>query len=179
MQAQAAGDAMALFATLTTIDADGWPMSRTVTLRSIDGESICLSVNLASPKCGQLQANRRYELLIFWPSAMAQYRLRGDYALEAVGDSDWQRKPAHSCLADLYHSNHRAQSSVLPSREAMLAEAAGLRLDDASLQPADVATLRLIPTEAESWLASPADRLHHRARHRLTSQGWQAELLVP
>ncbi|WP_158253670.1 pyridoxamine 5'-phosphate oxidase family protein [Chromobacterium alticapitis] len=176
-------DPCAHFATLITVDEQGQPASRIVTLRSLDENGIALLVNAHSPKIRHWQANGKWELSGFWPALMAQYRVRGAAELaqtEAVR-RDWQAKPKASRLADLYHQRMRPQSSALPSRQTLLSELAELEAawqDDVAAPPG-VSRLLLKPEWLEISQASPTDRLHDRRLHRLQDGGWTEALLVP
>ncbi|POA98874.1 hypothetical protein C2134_09410 [Chromobacterium sinusclupearum] len=176
-------DPCAHFATLITVDEDGQPASRIVTLRSLNQDGIALLVNADSPKIRHWQANGKWELSGFWPIAMVQYRLRGEAELaqtEAVR-LDWQAKPKTSQLADLYHQRVRPQSSPLPSRQTLLSELAELEAEwqDDNAAPPGVSQLLLKPGWLEISQASPADRLHDRRLHRLQDGVWTETLLVP
>lgn len=179
----AQGDPCAHFATLITVDEEGQPASRIVTLRRLDENGIALLVNADSPKIRHWQANGKWELSGFWPALMVQYRVRGAAELaqtEAVRQ-DWQSKPRASRLADLYHQRVRPQSSALPSRQTLLSELAELEAawqDDVAAPPA-VSRLLLKPDMLEISQASPSDRLHDRSRHQLRDGVWTETLLVP
>ena len=54
-QASSLGDPCARYASFITIDEDGLPASRIVTLLSLDAAGIAVSVNAASPKIRQWQ----------------------------------------------------------------------------------------------------------------------------
>lgn len=176
-------DPCAHFTTLITLDQEGQPASRIVTLRSLDQNGIALLVNADSPKIRHWQANGKWELSGFWPTSMVQYRLRGDAELEQTETvrRDWQAKPKTSQLADLYHQRVRPQSSPLPSRQTLLDEIAQLNaaLEDEVKAPAHVARLRLRPTLVEIGQASLSDRLHDRRLYQLQNNAWRETILVP
>ncbi|WP_052941298.1 pyridoxamine 5'-phosphate oxidase family protein [Chromobacterium subtsugae] len=182
-QACSLGDPCARYASFITIDEDGLPASRIVTLLSLDAAGIAVSVNAASPKIRQWQANGKWELAGFWPAQMVQYRLRGQAMLEQNEQlrRDWQAKRRASRLADRYHQRIRQQSSPLPSRAALLAEMAQLERepDVVSDAPPNIALLRLQIDMLELWTGSLADRLHDRRLYRKVADGWSETVLVP
>jgi pyridoxamine 5'-phosphate oxidase len=182
-EARSVGDPCATFATFTTVDTEGVPMSRVITIRDVSSAGITASVNAASPKVSQLLANGKWELLGFWPSLMVQFRLRGTATVvhDQFARSGWEKKSAESQLADLYHATVRSQSSPVPSREDFLAEVAQLRrsLPPSIDPPESVVSLRMVPSIIEIWIGSPQDRLHDRRLYMLDSSGWSEQVLVP
>jgi pyridoxamine 5'-phosphate oxidase len=183
-RARQAGDPMAAFATLVTVDERGDPAARTVTLRDVDAAGVSITVNHDAPKARHLRANGRHELLAFFPSLMVQHRLRGAFRLLVDPDleREWSRKPRPHQLADLYQAVGRPQSSEVASHEQLLAEVEALarRLEGRSLEmPPTVRRLVLRPTFVEQWLGSPGDRLHRRTAFERVEGGWTARTLVP
>ncbi|MFB0825488.1 pyridoxamine 5'-phosphate oxidase family protein [Chromobacterium violaceum] len=176
-------DPCAHFATLITMDEEGQPASRIVTLRSLDANGIALLVNTDSPKIRHWRMNGKWELSGFWPTSMVQYRLRGDAELEQTEAvrRDWLAKPRSSRLADLYHQRVRPQSAPLPSRQTLLDELAALdaELENDAAAPPAVSCLLLKPKLLEICRASPADRLHDRRLHRWENGSWTETILVP
>jgi pyridoxamine 5'-phosphate oxidase len=184
-QACTAGDPNARYCTLTTLDEDDHPVSRTVTVRQMNPEGIVIYINSRSPKVDQLKNNPKYELLFLWPSLIRQFRVRGEYQIfqSAAQKRSWVGKPYAGKLYDLFQSFEHHQSAALPSREAYLIRAERCKQqfpeNDAFEMPAEQVSLRLIPRYIESWVASMEDRLHDRRRYRLTDRGWQCQVLVP
>lgn len=175
----------ARYATLTTLDESGFPVSRTVTIREMTREGIAIYISEQSPKMTHLRLNSIYELLLFWPSLLRQFRLRGRYeVLSSESQREaWRKKTYAGKLYDLFQAFEQPQSSILPSREAYLARAEGLRArfpEQAELAMPEVAvTLRLIPDYVESWFASMEDGLHDRRLFRLMDGQWIHQVLVP
>ncbi|UTH72726.1 pyridoxamine 5'-phosphate oxidase family protein [Chromobacterium sp. IIBBL 290-4] len=177
-------DACAHFATFITVDEEGQPASRIVTLRALDENGIVLKVNAHSPKIRHWQANGKWELSGFWPLQMVQYRLRGQASLGQCEATrrDWQNRSRAGQLPDLYHQLARPQSSPLPSREVLLAEAEALRQNlPAQVEtPPGVCVLTLRPEFVEIGHASLADRLHDRRIYRRQAGAdWESTILVP
>ncbi|WP_046166247.1 pyridoxamine 5'-phosphate oxidase family protein [Chromobacterium vaccinii] len=176
-------DPCAHFATLITMDEEGQPTSRIVTLRSLDQDGIALLVNADSPKIRHWRMNGKWELSGFWPSIMVQYRLRCDAELEQTKAvrQEWLAKPHASRLADLYHQRVRPESAPLPSRQTLLDELAALdaELENDMAAPPAVSRLLLKPKLLEIGRASLADRLHDRRLYRLHAETWTETILVP
>jgi pyridoxine/pyridoxamine 5'-phosphate oxidase len=184
-QARTAGDANAQYCALTTLDEDGYPVSRTVTVRQMNPEGIVIYINGQSPKVVQLKNNPKYELMFFWPSLIRQFRVRGAYEIfqSETQQRSWDGKPYAGKLYDLFHSFAHRQSAVLASRQAYLLKAEQLKQKfpqhgDMEM-PVEQVSLRFIPLYIESWSASMRDRMHDRRLYRLTDDGWQCQVLVP
>jgi len=184
-QAQASKDPNAKFCALITLDEDGSPVSRTVTIREMSLDGVVIYINRQSPKIDQLRKNSNYELLFFWPSSIRQFRVRGSYEIY-VSDKQlqsWCAKPYAGKLYDLFQSCEQRQSSALPSRQEYLEKAAQLKLkfpEGEELQmPAEQLSICFKPDYIESWFASMSDGLHDRRLYRLTEKEWRCQVLVP
>lgn len=191
-------DSNAPFCVLATVTKDGFPRSRIVGLREVDGDigTILLFVNDASPKFRELQATNKYELLTFWTHPdMLQYRIRGTKWTRLTTkkmEELWAKKPKTSQLLDYYYTQCQPQSSSLNNNES---DAVSGRVDfvktmkklqlefaekDVPFQ--SIATgLVLEPNEIEEWRGSETDRLHERYLYKRlgNSLSWQRESLVP
>lgn len=175
-------DPNATFGVLTTLDSQGAPASRMVTLRQVTAQSLTLNINALSPKAEHLRANGHWELLCFLPSLKVQYRFRGEASFfsDLALQREWQAKPRNSRLADIYHATVRQQSSILPDRHTLLDEIAMLSQDTAiHCKPDSVVNLLLSPTWIEQWVGSPKDRLHHRRVYCWDQVLWRLQTLVP
>ena len=183
--ARRARDPGADWLNLITIDAEGFPVSRILTIRSISEESVVVTVNRESPKMQQLAENGRYEAHLFWPNLLGQVRMRGSYRIEDPPDlaRGWQARAYGGKIMDLYGVQRRRQSSVVPSREVMLQELAELRREhpaDAAIEkPAEIVNLVLLPDFLELWIGDATDRMHDRRRYTRQGQTWIEEFLVP
>jgi pyridoxamine 5'-phosphate oxidase len=63
--------------TLSTIDADGYPRSRTVLLTEFDGERLYFHTDAESRKVADLAANPRVSLALLWPAFTRQLVVQG------------------------------------------------------------------------------------------------------
>lgn len=184
-QAIDAQDPMAEFCNLITIDPEGYPQSRTVTIRNITNESIVIYANTQSPKIQHLAQCPKYEINLFWPTIMAQYRLRGSYKIEYTEDfgAKWHQKPYAGKLMDIYNAHGRRQSTPIDSYATLVKEVESFSHqypEDASLKMPDcIRMIVLDPTYIESWVGSVSDRLHHRRNYQLIDGSWQEECIVP
>lgn len=184
-QARINRDANAQYCVLATVDKKGHPVTRMVTVRTMNPDGVVIYINGQSPKVDQLTKNPVYELLFFWPSMIRQFRLRGSHEIYTSKRQrhSWDSKPYAGKLYDLFQSCEQNQSSVLTSREDYLDRAKKLKqrypVDDDFDMPSEQVSLCFRPDYIESWVASMEDRLHDRRLSRLTGKGWQNQVLVP
>jgi pyridoxamine 5'-phosphate oxidase len=183
--ARRAKDPGADWLNLITVDTEGFPVARILTIRSVNEESVVVTVNRQSPKMQQLAVGGRYEAHLFWPNLLGQVRMRGAYRVEDPPElaRGWRARAYGGKIMDLYGVRRRPQSSVVPSREVMLQELAELRQqfpsDRAIEKPAEVVNLVLLPDFLELWIGDATDRMHDRRCYTRQGQAWIEEILVP
>jgi pyridoxamine 5'-phosphate oxidase len=183
--ARRARDPGADWLNLVTVDREGFPVARILTIREISEERLVVTVNRDSPKMRQLEDEGRYEAHLFWPKVLGQARIRGGYRVEAPPElaQGWRRRAYGGKIVDLYQVHCRPQSSVVASRDLMLQELASLRRrfphDRAIEKPDEVVNLVLLPDFLELWIGDAADRMHDRRRYTRRPDGWTEEILVP
>lgn len=125
--ARLANDPASRYCTLATIEKqeanNDQPQvrTRTVVVRDITDTACLLYVNRDGQKNLTHNSNARVELLLFYPSSMMQFRVRGKVALMDEGElkKHWQRKPYEAKLLDHYYASYQPQSSALKSRKAL------------------------------------------------------------
>ena len=180
-QAMAEGDPAAKTCTLATVE-HGEVSLRTLVLRELAARGPVIFINDSSPKWRALMAGGHSELLLFWPSQMRQYRLRGTW--QVLGEDEmlehWQNKPDAAKLLD--HLYQRLpQSSTLTSAAQLREELDGLRQRFAGADIPFVGNARgvvLAVDYLESWCAA-ADGVHQRRLYRRLNGDWLSEPLVP
>lgn len=174
------GDQAARYCTLVTVESQQ-ARSRTVVLRDIGPLGPLIFVNDCSPKWSGLSAGGS-EVLLFWPTLMRQYRLRGRW--QVLGEEEmrahWQHKPETSKLLDHVYQ-HLPQSSVLASREQLQQALATLREGFAGQAIPYASSARgavLVVDYIEDWCGA-ADGLHERCCYTRQDGVWQKQYLVP
>jgi pyridoxine/pyridoxamine 5'-phosphate oxidase len=183
--ARRARDPGAEWLNLITVDGDGFPVARIMTIRDVSEEGIVVTANRDSPKMRELAAGARYEAHLFWPNVLGQVRMRGRYRVEDPPElaQGWQRRAYGGKIVDLFHVHCRPQSSVVPSREVLLQELAELRRrfpsDGEIEKPDEVVNLVLLPDFLEIWIGDATDRMHDRRRYTRRGDDWLEEVLVP
>lgn len=184
-EAHSTRDASSRFCVLTTVDAMGCPVSRVLTVRSINEEGVRLYVDRQSPKIFQLEKNSHYELLFFWPNLMRQFKVRGEFELieDAQQAVEWRNKPYAGRLVDLYHSVEREQSSVIDSLKTIRSEISVLADKSTEQQltemPDGLITLLIKPNFISVWINVQEDRIHDRREYSLVDGVWHQQVLVP
>jgi pyridoxamine 5'-phosphate oxidase len=183
--ARRARDPGADWLNLITVDAQGFPVARIMTIRGISEAGVVVTVNRHSPKMQQLAEGGRYEAHLFWPNVLGQVRMRGAYRVEDPPElaQGWRGRAYGGKIVDLYQVHRRPQSSVVASREVLLEELAELRLrfpsNRAIEKPSEVVNLVLVPDFLELWIGDATDRMHDRRRYTRKGDDWLEEVLVP
>jgi pyridoxamine 5'-phosphate oxidase len=183
--ARRARDPGADWLNLITVDAEGFPVARIMTIRDVSAEGVVVTVNRDSPKMQQLAGGGRYEAHLFWPNLLGQVRMRGSYRVEDPPElaRGWRARAYGGKIVDLYQVHCRPQSSVVASRKVLLQELAELRRrfpsDREIEKPAEVVNLVLLPDFLELWIGDATDRMHDRRRYTRQGADWREEVLVP
>jgi pyridoxamine 5'-phosphate oxidase len=165
---------------LATVDAGGLPNVRMVLLKEIGPDWLTFYTNHESAKGTELAAAGKAALVLHWKSLRRQLRVRGlaERADGPAADAYFASRALQSRLG----AWASAQSRVLPSRAALVAEVArqAARHGLAPARPPFWGGWRIIPLEFEFW-ADGAFRLHDRFRWRRKKPGgdWTIERLSP
>lgn len=183
--AKSGNDANANYCFLSTVSADGEVSVRTLVFRGVIDNAFLVFINNTSPKWRDLQANGQCELLIFWPSMMQQYRIRGEIDVldSKTIANHWQSKPYASKVMDYFYSEVAQQSSAIESRDALQNTVEKMKEkypDESSLNYSNVAQgLVIAANSIEVWIGSDSDRLHDRRLYKRKDGGWDSTVLIP
>jgi pyridoxine/pyridoxamine 5'-phosphate oxidase len=164
---------------LANVDEQGMAQARTLVLRELD-EQLAVFINATSPKW-QALLKGPVSLVVWLPSIMVQYRLSCETAPVAqhkVHDS-WHLRPEPPKRMDWFYSHVAAQSSVIESREHLLAALATMDLAEPLTAPDTAHGLYLHPQTVERLHLGEANGVHDRQLYRQTTTGWRVETLVP
>lgn len=166
--------------TLATVDADGRPSARVVSLKRLDPEGLVFTTALWTRKAAELRANPQVALVFHWPGLGRQARIEGRAEIA-------ERELAEQLFAERPRS-HRLQAIV--SRQGKTIEdLASLRnrLEELKAEiedqqpipcPADWGAVRVRPDVIELW-SEGDDRLHERRLFERDGDGWATTLLSP
>jgi pyridoxamine 5'-phosphate oxidase len=179
--AAAAGEPMPEAMALATATPAGWPSSRMVLLRGINGGGLVFFTDRESEKGRDLETNPFAAALFHWHlPAHRQVRVSG--AVEEVDDDQsdayWESRPRASRISAVV--SH--QSQVIAGRDELEQKSAALTEalpDDAGpLRPDRWGGYRIRPEVIEFW-EEGAHRLHDRIRFRSQAGDWAIERLSP
>ena len=183
--AKASNDSNARYCTLATVSAKGQPSLRTLVLRDITHEGFVIYINETSKKYQDIAANSQLELLLFWPTLMQQFRIRG--VIKEISDTQmeqhWQHKPYESKLLDHYYAHYQGQSTAINQDNALQQGIESLKQRYPTAQSIPyVANAKGWVIQAnyiEDWRGSN-DNLHNRVLYTCNDQGkWTSQSLVP
>jgi len=178
-------DAQANYCSLATVSAAGHPAIRTLVLREVTEDSFVIFINNTSSKWQDITNSKHLEILVFWPSLMQQYRIRGVCNEITAEDMKihWQKKPYDSKIIDHYYTEYHPQSSVIDSREKLLKGIGELKIRypvEADIPfPENAKGVSIMASYIEVWHGSVSNRLHHRDLYLLSEEGWGRQTLVP
>jgi pyridoxamine 5'-phosphate oxidase len=178
-EAAAAGVEEPTAAALATADASGAPSLRFVLLRGIDERGARFYTNYESRKAGELEANPRAALALYWHPLHRQARLEGPVQRLPPDESDaYFAARGRDSRIGAWASR---QSRELASREELDAQVEEVQ---ARFAGADVPRPQfwggylLTPEVVELWIGR-ANRLHDREQWRRTGDGWEMRRLSP
>ena len=163
---------------LATATAEGAPSVRMVLLKDITDRGLTFFTGYESRKGGELAANPRAALLLYWPALGRQVRVEG--AVERIdpaeSDAYWATRPGGSRVS----AAASPQSRVVADRAELERRVADVRerYGDEPPRPETWGGFRLEPAVWEFWQHRD-DRLHDRLRYRRDGESWVRERLAP
>ena len=164
---------------LATTGPDGRPSVRIVLLKAADERGFVFYTNTRSRKGRELAASGRAAMVFWWGPILRQVRIEGTVEPVSAGEADaYFASRARGSQIGAWASN---QSSVVPSREALLAAARDIEARYANApvpRPPHWSGYRVKPEVMEFWYGRE-DRLHERIEYRLEGNGWVERILSP
>lgn len=164
-------------ATLATVDADGQPSSRVVTIRGITSDAIRFASTLYTRKATDIKTNPRVSLHLFWPGA-GQVHLAGTASIA-------DREAAEKLFAA---KNHSGQLLIHATRQGApidglddvrdAVSAAESELTEPLDCPPDWGAIDITPHTVEFWRPGKGG-LHTRILHRRRDNDWDQTHLTP
>jgi pyridoxamine 5'-phosphate oxidase len=163
-----------------TVDGDGRPSARTVTLKRIEPTALLLSTALWTRKARDIEANPHVALLFFWPELGRQAHVTGTAMLTepALADELFaERDDLHQLQTIVSRQGAPIDETELERMRARLAHLAEVR-ELPPTRPDDWGALRVDPEAIELWTESP-DRLHERRLFTRRDATWHLQRLAP
>jgi pyridoxamine 5'-phosphate oxidase len=166
--------------TISTVDSQGRPSSRTVLLKSFDDDGFVFYTNYESRKAADIAGNPNVSLLFFWSEAARQVKIRG--VAEKISAKEslayFLSRPRGSQIGAWVS----AQSSVISSRALLESKFQEIKRKfkdkDVSL-PSFWGGYRIVPDQIEFWQGR-RNRLHDRFEYMKQDDGsWTIERLAP
>jgi pyridoxamine 5'-phosphate oxidase len=178
--ARANGDPCANLCTTATVDADNQPQARTLVLRDVDSR-LALFLNQTSPKWEQISQSGVICVVVWLPSLNIQYRVQSHVEPVAKGlvDESWLLRPDVPKQLDWFYTTQQAQSSQLPSRDALLQQLAATDEQHYQRAPATAQGWYLLPFYIDRLDLSHSSGVHDRRAFSLRDGQWQESVLVP
>jgi pyridoxamine 5'-phosphate oxidase len=165
--------------TLATVGEDGAPDARMVLLKGL-ADGFRFFTNLESAKAGQIEADPRGSLIVFWREHDRQIRARGRIERLSAADSDvyFASRPRESRLG----AWASPQSRPLEDRadlDRRLAEVREHFADTEEIPRPDFwGGYALVPRTIEFWQGQQA-RLHDRFLYTREDADWRIQRLAP
>ena len=165
--------------TLSTVDPQNRPASRTVLLKYFDERGFVFFTNLESSKAGHIAANANVALLFFWRELGRQVSIRGTAAKIPTGETlrYFATRPRGSQIGAWVSS----QSSIISTRSLLEAKFEELKQkfrDKEIPLPSFWGGYRVEPCEIEFWQGRD-NRLHDRFLYTRQDDGWRIDRLAP
>lgn len=179
-EAQAGSDPEPYAMVLSTVDAAGWPLGRTVLLRRVDTEGFVFYTNYDSAKGRALDATQRGGLTFHWTGQHRQIHVSGtvERVSETESDEYFAKRPRESQLG-AWASEQSTEITGRDVLEQRLMELTDKFEGEQVPRPEFWGGYRVVPRWIEFWQGRP-NRLHDRARYVRTDSGaWERLILSP
>jgi pyridoxamine 5'-phosphate oxidase len=166
--------------TLATVGDDDAPDARMVLLKGHGPDGFRFFTNYESAKGGQIAADPRAALIVYWREHDRQVRARGTLERLSAADSDayFASRPRESRLG----AWASPQSRPLEDRDDLDRRLAAVRERFADVEdvprPETWGGFRLVPETIEFWQGQGA-RLHDRFLYTHGEDGWSIQRLAP
>jgi len=165
---------------LSTVDAQNRPFSRTVLLKYFDEKGFVFFTNYDSKKAVHIETNPNVALLFFWSDAARQVKIRGKAVRIPTSETlkYFVSRPRGSQIGAWVS----AQSSVISSRALLENKFQEMKEKFSNKKiplPSFWGGYRVVPEEVEFWQGR-RNRLHDRFQYTKQDDGsWLIERLAP
>jgi pyridoxamine 5'-phosphate oxidase len=166
--------------TFATVDGEGRPSARTVTLKRIEGDALVFTSALWTRKARDLEANPHVAIVFHWPELGRQAQIVGTVSVgsrELAAELYSDRDRLHQLQTVVSHQGEPIEPEELGAMRDRLLHLVEVE-ETAPACPDDWGALLVTPEAIELWQESP-DRLHTRRLFTRPDGPWQAQLLSP
>ena len=165
--------------TLSTVDENGYPDSRTVLLKGFDQQGFVFYSNYQSKKAQQMAGNPHVCLQFFWEALERQVIIRGrvNKISEQESDDYFATRPRGSQIGAWASK----QSETVSSRDILQTQLQSIEQkfhNQPVTRPDFWGGYRVEPQTIEFWQGQPS-RLHDRFFYQKTATGWTIVRLSP
>lgn len=164
--------------TLTTVDENGQPSSRTVLLKGFDKNGFVFYTNYRSRKGRHIQNNSRVSITFYWAELIRQVHIEGNAQRvpETQSDDYFKSRPVQSQLSAWASS----QSDEVESRSVLKARMKEYeeKFGDKIPRPPHWGGFLVVPHRIEFWQGR-LNRLHDRICYSLEDDEWAIKRLSP
>ncbi|MEU4714258.1 pyridoxal 5'-phosphate synthase [Micromonospora purpureochromogenes] len=178
-EAIAAGVAEPHAMSLSTVDADGMPDTRTLLLKNVDDRGWQFATDADSAKGRQVATRPLAALGFHWREQGRQVRVRGSVASldPQTSASDFLARPVGSRVASLASRQSEVLTDPADLEHALTAAEDAVK-DNPDVLCESHTVYAVTPVTVEFWQGD-AQRRHVRLRYRRVGDSWAKELLWP
>lgn len=166
--------------TISTVDGDGRPSSRTVLLKYFDETGFVFFTNFESKKAKDIDNNPWVSMLFFWSDAARQVKIRGK--AERIPTTETMKYFMSRPRGSQIGAWVSAQSSVVTSRSLLENKFQEMKQKFSNKEiplPSFWGGYRVVPEEIEFWQGR-RNRLHDRFVYKRQEDGsWSIDRLAP
>jgi pyridoxamine 5'-phosphate oxidase len=166
--------------TFATVDGEGRPSARTVTMKRVDSDVLLFSSALWTRKGRDIDANPRVAIVFHWPELGRQVQVVGTVTVgsrELAAELYSDRDRMHQLQTVVSRQGEPIEQEELEAMRDRLLHLAEVQ-EAAPACPDDWGALLVTPEAIELWQESP-DRLHTRRLFTRPEGPWQVQLLSP
>lgn len=166
--------------TISTVDGEGRPSSRTVLLKYFDESGFVFFTNFESKKAKDIENNPWVSMLFFWSDAARQVKIRGK--AERIPTTETMKYFMSRPRGSQIGAWVSAQSSVVTSRSLLENKFQEMKQKFSNKEvplPSFWGGYRVVPEEIEFWQGR-RNRLHDRFQFTKQDDGtWSIDRLAP
>jgi pyridoxamine 5'-phosphate oxidase len=179
-EARAEGVPAPVACTFATVDGEGRPSARTVSLKRIDPDALVFTSALWTRKARDIEANPHVAIVFHWPELGRQAQVHGTVTIgsrDLAAELYANRDPLHQLQTVVSRQGDPIEPEDLDTMRDRLTHLADIQ-ETAPRCPDDWGALLVTPDAVELWQESP-DRLHTRRLFTRPDDAWQVQLLSP